>query len=231
MRNSECGVRNVDKRVHRIAPYIDHTLLKSTTTEAEICKLCDEALQYGFASVCVPPCYVNAAANGKKNLTVGTVIGFPLGYNTSAVKVKEALTAREDGASEVDMVINRGWIKDRNYLRVVQEVQSVVQAVPELVIKVILELCELTLEEKRETARALLESGAHFLKTSTGFGRCGAAIEDVRLLSGIAGGRMKVKAAGGIMHAEEALALIAAGASRIGTSSGVQMVREELSAS
>lgn len=213
----------------RLAPRIDHTLLKPIATEAEISKLCDEALQYGFASVCIPPCYVNLAAKMRSNLNVGAVVGFPLGYNTSTVKVEEALKAREDGASEVDMVINRGWIKDRNYSYVVKEVQAVVRAVPELVIKVILELCDLTLEEKKETVRALLDSGAHFLKTSTGFGRCGAAVEDVKLLAEIIGGRMKIKAAGGIRHANEAFAMLAAGASRVGTSSGVQMLQEEIS--
>lgn len=227
MNGERTAVDSISKS--RLARHIDHTLLKPTATEAEISKLCDEALQYGFASVCVPPCYVNIAANRPKNLNVGTVIGFPLGYNTSAVKVKEALKAREDGASEVDMVINRGWIKDHNYSCVVREVQSVVQAVPGLIIKVILELCDLTMEEKKETARALLDSGAHFLKTSTGFGRRGAVIEDVRLLSEIAGGLMKIKAAGGIRHAKEAFAMLAAGASRVGTSSGVQMLQEEIS--
>lgn len=162
-------------------------------------------------------------------VAVGTVISFPLGYNTSATKVKEAEEARRNGTQEIDMVINRGWIKDGLYPLVVKEVQQVVQAVPGMVVKVILELCDLTELEKRKVANALLESGAHFLKTSTGLGRKGATIEDVSLLAEICRNRMRIKAAGGIRHAAEAMAFVKTGASRIGTSSGVQIIKEQAS--
>jgi deoxyribose-phosphate aldolase len=220
----------MDTQAISIASYIDHTLLKPTATRAEIIQLCEEAIEYQFASVCIPPCYVSLAAdilNGT-SVAIGTVVGFPLGYNTTATKVKEAQAARKDGAQEIDMVINRGWIKDGLYPLVVKEVQEVMQVVPDMIVKVIMELCDLTGPEKREAAAALLETGAHFLKTSTGLGKGGATLEDVHLLAEISRGRMKIKAAGGIRHAAEALAFIKAGASRIGTSAGVQIIQEHL---
>ncbi|MDD5451632.1 MAG: deoxyribose-phosphate aldolase [Desulfovibrionales bacterium] len=221
----------MDTQVIPLASYIDHTLLKPTATRAEITRLCEEAVECRFASVCIPPCYVSLAAdilNGT-SVATGTIVGFPLGYNTTAIKVKEAETARKDGAKEIDMVINRGWIKDGLYPLMVQEVREVTQGAPDMIVKVIMELCDLTGSEKREAAAALLETGAHFLKTSTGLGKAGATLEDVRLLAEISRGRMKIKAAGGIRHASEALAFIKAGASRIGTSAGVQIMREHLS--
>lgn len=213
-----------------LASYIDHTLLKPTATRAEIIRLCEEAIEYQFASVCIPPCYASLAAdilNGT-SVAIGTVVGFPLGYNTTAAKVKEAQAARKDGAQEIDMVINRCWIKDGLYPLVVKEVQGVMQVAPDMIVKVIMELCDLTGSEKREAAAALLETGAHFLKTSTGWGKDGATLEDVHLLAEISRGRMKIKAAGGIRHAAEVLVFIEAGASRIGTSSGVQIMQEHL---
>lgn len=219
----------MDTPVIPLASYIDHTLLNPTATRAEIIRLCEEAVECQFASVCIPPCYVSLAAdilNGT-SIAPGTVVGFPLGYNTTATKVKEAQAARKDGAQEIDMVINRGWIKDGLYPLVVKEVREVIQVVPDMIVKVIMELCDLTGSEKREAAVALLETGAHFLKTSTGLGKGGATLEDVHLLAGISRGRMKIKAAGGIRHAPEALAFIKAGASRIGTSAGVQIIQEQ----
>lgn len=212
-----------------LASYIDHTLLKPAVTRAEISRLCEEAAAFQFASVCAPPCYVSLAAHllSGTPVAVGTVVSFPLGYSTSASKVKEAQEARQNGAQEIDLVINRGWIKDGLYSLVVKEVQAVVQSVPGLIVKVIMELCDLTETEKREAATALLESGAHFLKTSTGLGTGGATIEDVALLADICRGRMQIKAAGGIRHASEALAFIGAGASRLGTTSGIQIMREQ----
>jgi deoxyribose-phosphate aldolase len=220
----------MDKQVISLASYIDHTLLKPTATRAEIIRLCAEAIEYQFASVCIPPCYVSLAAdilNGTP-IATGTVVGFPLGYNTTGIKVKEAETARKDGAREIDMVINRGWIKDGLFPLVVKEVREVIQVVPDMIVKVIMELCDLTESEKIEAATALLETGAHFLKTSTGLGKGGATLEDVHLLAGISRGRMKIKAAGGIRHASETLAFIKAGASRIGTSAGVQIIQEQV---
>ncbi|MEW5948755.1 MAG: deoxyribose-phosphate aldolase [Thermodesulfobacteriota bacterium] len=220
----------MDKQVISLASYIDHTLLNPTVTRAEIIRLCEEAIEYQFASVCIPPCYVSLAAdilNGT-SVATGTVVSFPLGYNTTAVKVKEAETAWKDGAQEIDMVINRGWIKDGLYPLVVKEVREVTQVAPDMIVKVIMELCDLTGSEKKEAAAALLETGAHFLKTSTGLGKGGATLEDVRLLAEISRDRMKIKAAGGIHHATEALAFIKAGASRIGTSAGVQIMQEYL---
>lgn len=219
----------MDTQAISIASYIDHTLLKPTATRAEITQLCKEAIECQFVSVCIPPCYVSLAAdilNGTP-IATGTVIGFPLGYNTTATKVKEAQAARKDGAQEIDMVINRGWIKDGLYPLVVKEVREVMQVVPDMIVKVIMELCDLTGSEKREAAAALLETGAHFLKTSTGLGKGGATLGDVHLLAEISRGRMKIKAAGGIRHAAEALAFIKAGASRIGTSAGVQIMQEQ----
>ncbi|MFZ5994783.1 MAG: deoxyribose-phosphate aldolase [Thermodesulfobacteriota bacterium] len=220
----------MDKQVISLASYIDHTLLNPTVTRAEIIRLCEEAIEYQFASVCIPPCYVSLAAdilNGT-SVATGTVVSFPLGYNTTAVKVKEAETAWKDGAQEIDMVINRGWIKDGLYPLVVKEVREVTQVAPDMIVKVIMELCDLTGSEKKEAAAALLETGAYFLKTSTGLGKGGATLEDVRLLAEISRDRMKIKAAGGIHHATEALAFIKAGASRIGTSAGVQIMQEYL---
>ncbi len=211
-----------------LSSYIDHTLLKPTATQAEIKKLCEEAIEYQFASVCVPPCYVKLAAgvlNGT-SVAVGTVIAFPLGYSTSATKVKEAQEAQQLGAQEIDMVINRGWIKDGLYQLVVEEVHEVAQVLPNMIIKIIMELCDLTEQEKRKVATVLLESGAHFLKTSTGLGKGGATIKDVSLLADICRGQMKIKAAGGILHASEAAAFIRAGASRIGTCSAVRIMQE-----
>ncbi|MEW6326146.1 MAG: deoxyribose-phosphate aldolase [Thermodesulfobacteriota bacterium] len=220
----------MDTQAISLASYIDHTLLKPTATRAEIIRLCEEAVECRFASVCIPPCYVSLAADILNGASVapGTVVGFPLGYNTTAVKLKEVETARKDGAQEIDMVINRGWIKDGLYPLVVKEIQEVMQVVPDMIVKVIMELCDLTGPEKREAAAALLETGAHFLKTSTGLGKGGATLEDVHLLAEISRGRMKIKAAGGIRHAAEALAFIKAGASRIGTSAGVQIMQEQV---
>lgn len=214
--------------VAHLASYIDHTLLSPNATEEDVARICAEAACHGFASVCIAPCHVPRAASilGDTPVSVGTVVGFPLGFNTSATKIREAVEAVEQGAKEIDMVINRGWVKSGQYSAVVREVQEVVRAVPNMVVKVIMELCDLTESEKREVAEALLDSGAHFLKTSTGFGEAGATLEDVALLAQIARKRMRIKAAGGIRDVSQALAFIHAGASRIGTSSGAAIVEE-----
>ncbi len=218
----------VPEMVDPLPSYIDHTLLSPTATEEDVARICAEAARYGFASVCIPPCHVPTAASVLRDtpVAVGTVVGFPLGYNTSATKIQEAVQAVEQGAKEVDMVINRGWVKSGHYSSVVREVQEVVRSVPNTVVKVIMELCDLTELEKREVAEALLDSGAHFLKTSTGLGKGGATLEDVALLAQIARKRMRIKAAGGIREVSQALAFIHAGASRIGTSSGAAIVEE-----
>ena len=205
--------------------YIDHTLLKAAATWAEIQKLCDEALRYGAASVCVPPSFVAriGAAYGEK-LPVCTVIGFPLGYQTGRIKVAEAREAAAEGAREIDMVINLGWVKDKGFDAVTAEIAAVREALPGKILKVIIETCYLDEREKIALCGAVTKAGADYIKTSTGFGSGGAALEDVRLFTAHIGPAVKIKAAGGITTLEEVTAFIEAGCSRIGTSRGVQML-------
>ncbi|MFH0809912.1 MAG: deoxyribose-phosphate aldolase [Pseudomonadota bacterium] len=210
----------------QLAALIDHTVLRATVSFRDIERLCAEAVAYRFGAVCVPPALVAEAA---KNLAgtavrIGTVCGFPLGYSTSRAKAFEAAEAVENGAAEVDMVINLGLVKDRRYGALIDEVREVVRAADPATVKVIIECSELTEAEKRHTVEALLESGAHYVKTATGFGPWGAKERDVRLIKGIIQGRMKLKAAGGIRELGLALGLLEAGADRLGTSSGVLLV-------
>ncbi|KJS80376.1 MAG: deoxyribose-phosphate aldolase [Peptococcaceae bacterium BICA1-8] len=213
-----------------IAKYIDHTILKPQTTEAEIVELCREAKQYGFAAVCVNPCYVNLAAKlltGTK-VKVATVIGFPLGANTIEVKAFEADRAFKEGAQEIDMVINIGALKAGKYDYVQEDIHAVVNAakiqVPKKLVKVIIETNLLTNEEKEKACELVLAAGADFVKTSTGFNGGGANLEDVHLMKRVVGEKVKIKASGGIRDVKTALLMIEAGAERIGTSSGVAIV-------
>ncbi|GAB7388126.1 deoxyribose-phosphate aldolase [Bacillaceae bacterium] len=213
-----------------LASYIDHTLLKPEATGKDIEKLCAEAINYRFASVCVNPYFVPLAAKllMGTGINVCTVIGFPLGANTTIVKVKETEDAVQNGADEIDMVMNVGALKERNDQAVFQDIKEVVKAAEGKIVKVILETCLLTEEEKKRACLLAKEAGAHFVKTSTGFASGGATIEDVMLLRKVAGDRMGVKASGGIRDRETAIKMIESGASRIGTSSGVQIVKSDL---
>lgn len=214
-----------------IAKCIDHTVLKPQTTEAAVRKLCAEAAQYGFASVCVNPCWVALCADLLKDTEVDvcTVIGFPLGANTSAVKAFEAAEAIRQGATEVDMVLNVGAMKDGNTDLVRADIAAVVEAARgKALVKVILETCLLTDEEKRIACRLAKEAGADYVKTSTGFSTGGATEADIALMRAEVGPEMGVKASGGIRDYATAQAMIRAGASRIGASAGVQIVAEEV---
>ncbi len=214
------------------APLIDHTLLRPTATAADIERLCEEAVEYGFASVCIPPCHVGLAAGRLYGSTVavGTVIGFPLGYNTPQVKRFEAERAVEEGAVELDMVIRQDWAAEGDWLRVGDEVSLLVRAVPEAKIKVILECCRLDEAAIRALVDVVADSGAAFVKTSTGFAEKGADAGQVRLMAQAAAGRIGVKAAGGIRSLDDLGTMVAAGATRIGTSSGVAIMRQWLEA-
>ena len=214
-----------------IAKCIDHTVLKPQTTEAAVRKLCAEAAQYGFASVCVNPCWVALCADLLKDTEVDvcTVIGFPLGANTSAVKAFEAAEAIRQGATEVDMVLNVGALKDGNADLVRADIAAVVEAARgKALVKVILETCLLTDEEKRIACRLAKEAGADYVKTSTGFSTGGATEADIALMRAEVGPEMGIKASGGIRDYATAQAMIRAGASRIGASAGVQIVAEEV---
>jgi deoxyribose-phosphate aldolase len=207
-----------------IAGMIDHTLLKADATIEDITKLCQEADEYGFATVCVNPWYVGACFDLLKNAKICTVIGFPLGANDTDVKILETKRAISDGANEVDMVINIGALKSGNEEFVLSDIQGVVEAAGEVPVKVIIETCLLTEEEKIKACQLSLEAGAAFVKTSTGFSTGGATVEDVKLMKEIVGDKAQVKASGGVRDYATAVKMIEAGASRIGTSSGIKIV-------
>jgi len=212
-----------------IAKIIDHTLLKPQATKADIQKLCAEAKEYGFASVCVNPYHVLWAASllQDSSVKVCTVIGFPLGASNRRTKIFEAEKALLEGAQELDMVINLGALKENNYSLVANEIRGIVKATEgKALVKVIIETCYLTTEEKTRVCLLAKEEGADFVKTSTGFGSGGAVVEDVQLMRQIVGPQMGVKASGGIRRLAEAKAMIAAGANRLGTSAGVNILRE-----
>lgn len=206
--------------------YIDHTLLKPDAVKAQIVQLCKEAKEYDFASVCVNPCWIETARKelAGSDVNVCVVIGFPLGAMTSASKVFEAKDAIERGADEVDMVLNVGWLKDGDDAAVTNEIKAVKEAVGSHVLKVIIEACLLTNDEKVRACQDAEKAGADFVKTSTGFSTGGATAEDVALMKKTVGDRLKVKAAGGIRTKETMDAMIAAGAERIGTSNGTKLM-------
>ncbi|MFP7735886.1 deoxyribose-phosphate aldolase [Priestia aryabhattai] len=216
-----------------ITGIIDHTLLKADATEEQITVLAQEAKEYSFASVCVNPTWVKKAAELLKDapeVKVCTVIGFPLGATTSAVKAFETTNAIENGADEVDMVINIGALKDKNYDLVQSDIQAVVDAAKgKALVKVIIETALLTDEEKAKASELAVKAGADFVKTSTGFSTGGATVEDVALMRKTVGPDVGVKASGGVRGLEDAKAMIEAGATRIGASSGVSIAKGELS--
>ena len=211
-----------------LAKFIDHTNLKAYASRDDIKKLCDEAKEYGFYAVCVNPYRVKDAAEFLKgtNIKIASVVGFPLGATFTETKVQEAIMAIRDGAREIDMVMNIGAMKDGNYNLVENDIREVVEAAHEMnaKVKVIIETCYLTDEEKRKVCEIAKKAGADFVKTSTGFGSAGARVEDVKLMRETVGEEMGVKAAGGIHNANEAIAMIEAGATRIGASRSVQIM-------
>lgn len=206
--------------------YIDHTLLKADSTQSQIDTILAEAKKYHFASVCLNPTWVSYAADALKDsdVKVCTVIGFPLGASTSAVKAFETKNAVENGADEVDMVINIGRAKDGDFAYVEEDIKAVVEASGDKLVKVIIEACLLTDDEKVKACLAAKAAGADFVKTSTGFSTGGATVEDVRLMRQTVGPDMGVKAAGGARSLADAQAFIEAGASRIGTSAGIAII-------
>ncbi|MHD0397158.1 deoxyribose-phosphate aldolase [Staphylococcus simulans] len=209
------------------AKYIDHTLLKPDTTIEQIDKLIEEAKAYQFKSVCINPTYVKHAAEALVNsdVLVCTVIGFPLGANTTETKVFEVEDAVKNGADELDMVINIGALKDKRYDEVQQDIEAVVKAAQGRTVKVIIETVLLTDEEKRKASELSQAAGAHFVKTSTGFAGGGATVEDVKLMKEVVGDALEVKASGGVRNLEDFKAMLDAGATRVGASAGVQIIQ------
>lgn len=205
--------------------YVDHTQLKAFATWEDIEKLCTEAIEYKTASVCVPPCYIKriADAYGDK-INICTVVGFPLGYSSTEAKVQEVKTALLDGASEIDMVVNISDVKNGDYAKVEAEIKALREATGDKILKVIIETCYLTEEEKIAMCKAVTNAGADYIKTSTGFGTAGATLEDVLLMKKYIGPDVKIKAAGGIRTKEDMQAFIDAGCSRLGTSSAVDIL-------
>jgi deoxyribose-phosphate aldolase len=205
--------------------YIDHTLLKPAAEWGAVQTLCDEAERYHAASVCIPPAFIAPVkkAYGSR-VTICTVIGFPLGYNTTAVKIAESRDAIEKGADELDMVINLGFVKSGDFSGVTAEIKALRDVSPGKILKVIVETCYLTVEEKISLCKCVTDAGADYIKTSTGFGPAGAALEDVELFAKHIGPGVRIKAAGGITTLEEIKAYIRAGCSRIGTSRGVTVL-------
>ena len=211
---------------HAILAAVDHTLLTQTATWAEIKQICDDGVAYGCASVCIPASYVKQATDYlEERLPVCTVIGFPNGYSTTAAKVFEAQDAIANGAGEIDRVINIGWAKDGRWDDLLSEVKAVKAACDERVLKVIVETCLLTSEEKVRLCQVVSDSGADYIKTSTGFSTAGATREDVALFKANVAPHVKIKAAGGISSLQDAADFLALGADRLGTSRIVKLVK------
>ena len=206
--------------------HVDHTLLLQGATWAEIKKICEDAVKYHTASVCIPASYVKQAKEYMGDrMNICTVIGFPNGYSTTAVKVFEAKDAIANGAVEIDMVINIGWLKDGRYDDILTEIKALKAACGTLILKVIIETCLLTDEEKIKMCEIVTQSGADYIKTSTGFSTAGATLDDVRLFAEHVGKNVKIKAAGGIATLDDAEKFLALGADRLGTSRIVKLVK------
>lgn len=205
---------------------VDHTLLRQTATWSEIKEICDDGMKYHTASVCIPPSYVERAKQyvGDR-IAICTVIGFPNGYMTTESKVFEAADAIAKGADEIDMVINLGWVKDEKWSEILNEIESIKKICGNKILKVIIETCYLTENEKINMCRIVTEAGADYIKTSTGFGSAGATIEDIKLFADNVGSEVKIKAAGGISSLDNAAEFVNAGASRLGTSRIVKEVK------
>ena len=215
-----------ENKLIKINKYIDHTLLKANAISTDIIKLCDEAKKYQFKSVCVNPFFVKLAKKILKdsNVLICTVIGFPLGASTTETKINEALDAIKNKADEIDMVINISLVKEHNYEMIEKEIHKIKKSIGKHILKVILETCLLTNEEIINASLASKKAGADFVKTSTGFSTGGATIEAVKIMRKAVGKKMGVKASGGIHNFNEALSMIEAGATRIGTSSGIMIM-------
>lgn len=215
--------------LREILKRVDHTLLAQTASWEEIKEICDDGIAFETASVCIPAAYVKEAreyVNGR--IPICTVIGFPNGYNTTESKVFEARDAAANGADEIDMVIHLGWVKDGHYDRITEEIRKVKAAVGDRILKVIVETCLLTEEEKIRMCRCVTEAGADYIKTSTGFSKAGASFEDVKLFAAHVGESVKIKAAGGISSLADAQKFIELGADRLGTSRIVKIAKESL---
>lgn len=218
-----------------ISKYIDHTLLKATATENDVLQLCREAVNYNFYAVCVNSCYVglcndtlNASQINKTSRpNIASVVGFPLGTMDTLSKTIEAENAIKNGASEIDMVINIGFLKDKKYNLVEQEIRQIKQAIGNGILKVIIEACYLTDEEKKMATQLTVNAGADFVKTSTGFGTGGATIDDIELMKSVTQNKIQIKASGGIRDFATAIKYIELGVTRIGTSNGIQIVTGE----
>ena len=210
---------------------VDHTLLKATASWPEIQAICDEAIRYGTASVCIPPSYIKRIADTYgEAINICTVIGFPLGYETTATKVAAAKEAVADGCREVDMVINIGDVKNGDFDKITAEIAAMKQAVSPYILKVIIETCYLTEEEKVRLCRCVTEAEADFIKTSTGFGTAGATHDDIRLFKKNIGSDVKIKAAGGIRTIEDMKQYIEEGCSRIGASAAIKLLKDNTEA-
>jgi deoxyribose-phosphate aldolase len=214
--------------VRDLAAKLDHTVLRPDATRADVVRLCEEAVRYGFVVVFVPPCYASEAVARLAGtpVRVGVPVGFPHGMHTTEAKVAEAIEAAGQGATELDMVLNVSRLKSGEHLAVRDDIEAVIRATPGVGHKVILETGYLTQEEKRLACRLVVEAGADYVKTSTGFGPGGATVDDIRLMVQAVAGRARVKASGGIRTLAATLALLEAGAARIGTSAGVAIMEE-----
>lgn len=209
----------------QILSHVDHTLLKAFATWEDIQKLCDEAIEYQTASVCIPPCYIKRIHDtyGDK-INICTVVGFPLGYSTTKAKIAEVEQALEDGVNEVDMVINITDVKNGHFQEVQDEIAALRKAVGTKVLKVIIETCYLTAEEKIQLCKAVTSAGADYIKTSTGFGTGGATLDDIKLFKAHIGPLVKMKAAGGVKTVSDMEQFINEGCDRIGTSSAITLI-------
>ena len=207
-----------------ILSYVDHTLLTATASWPEVEQLCNETIKYSTASVCVPPCYVARIRKSFPKLNICTVIGFPLGYDATTTKAAAARTAIEDGADELDMVINITDVKNGDFRSIAAEIATLKEIAGQRVLKVIVETCYLTKDEKVALCGAVTEAGADYIKTSTGLGTAGAMMEDVELFKQHIGPNVKIKASGGIRTREDMVAFLEAGCARLGTSSAVKLL-------
>ena len=211
-----------------ILEHVDHTLLLQTATWEEVRQICDDAMQYQTASVCIPPSYVKQASEYVQgSVPVCTVIGFPNGYMTTKAKEFETRDAIANGASEIDMVINVGWLKDKKYDLITEEIRILKAVCGEKILKVIIETCLLEEEEKIKMCEIVTEAGADYIKTSTGFSSGGATFEDVELFAKHVGSQVKIKAAGGITSMEDARRFLELGADRLGTSRIIKLLKKE----
>lgn len=215
-------------QANEILKHVDHTLLLQGATWEEIKQICEDGMKYQTASICIPPSYVKQASEyvqGKVGIC--TVIGFPNGYMTTAVKACETKDALENGADEIDMVINIGWLKDKKYDEIRKEIQTLKEICGEKVLKVIIETCLLTEEEKIKMCEIVTDAGADYIKTSTGFSTAGAIFADIELFAKYVGKNVKIKAAGGISSMEDAEKFLELGADRLGTSRIIKLIKQE----